>query len=58
MQIQFISLRLLCREYREGGGVFTFSSLLYTLGGKRYVQLTYGSPDQSEYKEYFFNAVK
>ena len=47
-----------CRVYREGGGGFTFSSVLYTLGEKRSIQLTYGSPDQSEYKEYFFNAVK
>jgi isopenicillin-N N-acyltransferase like protein len=47
-----------CRTYREGGGGFTFSSILFTLGGKRSVQLTYGSPDQSEYKEYFFKAVK
>jgi predicted choloylglycine hydrolase len=47
-----------CRTYREGGGGFTFSSIVFTLGGKRSVQLTYGSPDQSEYKEYFFKAVK
>jgi len=47
-----------CRTFREGGGGFTFSSLLYTLGGKRSVQLTYGSPDKSEYREYFFNAAK
>ena len=43
-----------CRTFREGGGGFTFSSIIYTLGGKRSVQLTYGSPDQSEYVEYFF----
>lgn len=47
-----------CRTYREGGGGFTFSSLLYTLGGKRSIQLTYGSPDQSEYREYFFKQDK
>jgi isopenicillin-N N-acyltransferase like protein len=44
-----------CRTYREGGGGFTFSSILFTLGGKRSVQLTYGSPELTEYKEYFFN---
>jgi len=44
-----------CRIFREGRGGFTFSSVLYTLGGRRSVQLTYGSPDQSEYKEYFFD---
>lgn len=42
-----------CRAFREGAG-FTFSSVLFTLGGKRSVQITYGSPDQSDYKEYFF----
>ena len=47
-----------CRTYREGGGGFTFSSILFTLGGQRSVQLTYGSPDQSEYSEYFFKPLK
>lgn len=47
-----------CRIYREGGFGFTFSSILFTLGGKRSVQLTYGSPDQSEYVEYFFTTKK
>lgn len=47
-----------CRTYREGGGGFTFSSLIYTTSGKRSVQLTYASPDQSEYKEYFFAETK
>lgn len=43
-----------CRPYQKGGTVFTFSSVLYTLTGKRSVQITCGSPDQSEYKEHFF----
>ncbi len=47
-----------CRTFSEGGGGFTFSSVLFTLGGKRSVQVTYGSPDQSEYREYFFKATK
>ncbi|MEI9810634.1 MAG: hypothetical protein WDO16_23700 [Bacteroidota bacterium] len=46
-----------CRVFKEGAG-FTFSSVLFTLGGKRSVQLTYGSPDQSEYREYFFSSSK
>jgi isopenicillin-N N-acyltransferase like protein len=46
-----------CRAYREGGGGFTFCSILFTLGGKRSVQLTHGSPDLAEYKEYFFETV-
>jgi len=47
-----------CRPYQEGGGGFTFSSILFTFGGKRSVQLTRGSPDESEYAEYFFNNGK
>ncbi|MEQ1677538.1 MAG: C45 family peptidase [Chitinophagaceae bacterium] len=47
-----------CRTYREGGFGFTFSSILFTLSGRRSVQLTYGSPDQSEYEEYFFTTTK
>lgn len=43
----------ICRPYRQGAG-FTFSSVVFTLGGTKSVQLTYGSPDQSEYQEYFF----
>ncbi len=43
-----------CRTYRVVGGGFTFSSLVFTLGGKRSVQLTYGSPEYVEYVEYFF----
>jgi isopenicillin-N N-acyltransferase-like protein len=47
-----------CRAWREGGGGFTFSSLIFTLSGKRSLQLTYGSPDRSEYREYFFTSTK
>ncbi len=43
-----------CRPYRQGAG-FTFSSVVFTLGRTKSVQLTYGSPDQSEYQEYFFS---
>lgn len=43
-----------CRVFTNKGFGFTFSSVVFTLGGKRSVQLTYGSPDQSQYKEYFF----
>jgi len=44
-----------CRAYSANGFGFTFSSILYTLGGKRSVSLTNGSPDQSEYKTYYFS---
>ncbi len=37
-----------CRAYRQGSSIFTFSSVLFALGGKRSVQVTYGSPDQSD----------
>ncbi len=47
-----------CRTYREGAGGFTFSSVLFTLGGRRSIQLTLGSPDQSDYVEYFFGNNK
>jgi isopenicillin-N N-acyltransferase like protein len=43
-----------CVTYKEGNIVFTFSSVLYTLTGKRSVQITHGSPDLSEYYEYYF----
>lgn len=43
-----------CRTYSGNGFGFTFSSVLITLGGKPSIQLTYGSPDESDYKEYSF----
>jgi len=45
----------ICRTYKEGGGIFTFGSVVYTLTGKCSVQVTKGSPDQAEYKEHFFS---
>lgn len=44
-----------CRAYKEGGESFCFSSVLFTLTGRRSVQVTNGPPDRSEYQEYFFN---
>ncbi len=43
-----------CRAYNESAWAFTFSSVVYTLTGKRSVQVTYGPPNKSEYKEHFF----
>jgi isopenicillin-N N-acyltransferase like protein len=45
----------ICRTYKEGDIVFTFGSVIYTLTGKRSVQVTKGSPDKVDYKEYFFS---
>lgn len=45
-----------CRTFRVGGRGFTFSSLVFTLGGKRSVQVTFGSPDESEYVKYFLES--
>ncbi len=46
-----------CRTFSGNGYAFTFSSVLITLGLKPSIQLTYGSPDQSVYKEYFLNST-
>lgn len=43
-----------CRPLLDGAYGFTFSSVLFTLGDRRSLQVTNGPPDQSEYKEYFF----
>jgi predicted choloylglycine hydrolase len=46
-----------CRDFNSGEFGFTFSSVLFTLGDKPSVQITNGSPNQSEYKEYFFKKL-
>jgi isopenicillin-N N-acyltransferase like protein len=38
-----------CRAFEEGKSGFTFSSVIFTLGKNPSVQITNGSPDQSEY---------
>jgi predicted choloylglycine hydrolase len=43
-----------CRSTSSGGGVFTFGSVIMTLSGKPYLQITAGSPDESEYKRVDF----
>lgn len=47
-----------CVAYNKDALGFTFSSVLFTLGARPSVQVTYGSPDQSEYQEHFFQAIK
>ena len=42
-------LNPICRTYKSGGRVFTFSSVILTLGKRPTIQLTNASPDQSEY---------
>jgi len=43
-----------CRSYTAGSIVFTFSSIIFTLTGQPSVQVTFGSPDKTEYKQFFF----
>ena len=42
-------LHPICRAYKNGDPVFTFSSVVLTLGKSPSIQLTNASPDQSEY---------
>ncbi len=43
-----------CRSVNSLSGVFTFGSVIMTLTGKPYLQVTAGSPDESEYKRMDF----
>jgi hypothetical protein len=43
-----------CRSFNSGGGGFTFGSVIMTLTGQPYLQITAGSPDESEYKKFDF----
>ncbi len=47
-----------CLNYNEGYLAFTFSSVIFTLGKKPTIQVTNGSPDQSEYVLHKFNSNK
>lgn len=47
-----------CRPYNGAAAGFTFSSVIYTLGKRPSVQLTNGSPDQSNYQEYFLKTPR
>jgi isopenicillin-N N-acyltransferase-like protein len=47
-----------CIAYRSDKGLFTFCSVIYTLGKNPTVQLTNGSPDQSEYVLHKFTSDK
>jgi predicted choloylglycine hydrolase len=42
-------LNPICRTYKGGNSVFTFSSVILTLGNSPSIQLTSASPDQSDY---------
>ena len=44
-----------CLSYSVGGGGFTFGSVIMTLTGTPYLQITAGSPDASEYKRFDFS---
>jgi len=43
-----------CRSINSRGGGFTFGSVIMTLTGKPNLQITAGSPDESEYKRFDF----
>ena len=43
-----------CVAYDPKAVAFTFSSVLFTLGPNASVQVTHGSPDQSDYQQHFF----
>jgi predicted choloylglycine hydrolase len=47
-----------CIAYQSDKGLFTFSSVIYTLGKNPTVQLTNGSPDQSAYVLHKFTSNK
>ncbi len=47
-----------CVSYNKDAAAFTFSSVLFTLGANPSAQVTYGSPDQSEYEVHLFTKKK
>ena len=47
-----------CITYDPNKGAYTFSSVVFTLGSRPMVEVTLGSPDQSEYQKHFFKSVK
>jgi hypothetical protein len=51
-------LNPICRVYKNGEAVFTFSSVILTLGKSPSILLTRASPDQSEYVSHSFKSKK
>ena len=51
-------LNPVCRVYKNGEAVFTFSSVILTLGKSPSIQLTRASPDQAEYVLHSFKSKK
>ena len=45
----------ICVTLKEGAPAFTFSSVIFTLGKKPSAEVTYGSPDQSDYQIHYLN---
>jgi isopenicillin-N N-acyltransferase like protein len=43
-----------CRAHVPNKGGFTFGSVIFTLSGKRTMQVTAGPPDESEYQTFYF----
>lgn len=46
-----------CIAYNAEKAAFTFSSVVFTLGARPVVEVTMGSPDQSEYQKFQFKKV-
>lgn len=47
-----------CRPYASNRSAFTFSSVLLTLGQQPSMQLTFASPDESDYQKHLFTFGK
>lgn len=43
-----------CVSFKPDATAFTFSSVVFTLTGKRAIELTLGAPDASDYQKYYF----
>lgn len=45
-----------CRTINSAGTIFTFASVIMTLTGNPYMQITKGSPDETDYKKIKFSS--
>jgi hypothetical protein len=47
-----------CISYDPAKGAYTFSSVVFSLGPNPLIEVTMGSPDQSDYQKHHFKKVK